>query len=114
LLERIAQMIVSEWCTHWKNASELRPVTLGHETDGRFIQTASYDSVLLVLSMEARLGECCETVQMAFPHPTVEPLISTLRQTSEPGGEETASPRPTSPRWNPQLDELTVPISAGW
>jgi flagellar motor switch protein FliM len=114
LLEQVVQVIVDEWCTHWRSASELRPGLLGYETNGRFIQTAPPDTVMVVLSMEARLGECSETLQMAFPHPTVEPLIRTLRQASDSASEERSAPRAAKPRWNPQLDELSVPISAGW
>ncbi|MCK6499975.1 MAG: flagellar motor switch protein FliM, partial [Nitrospira sp.] len=114
LLDQAVQVILSEWCSHWRPIQELRPVVLGHETNGRFLQTAPHDTVMLSLSMEARIGDCMEPMQIAFPYYTLEPLIRTLSQMIE----SKAGPPPGNgdgkARWNPQFDDIRVPVTAQW
>jgi flagellar motor switch protein FliM len=89
-------------------------VVLGHETNGRFLQTAPHDTVMLSLSMEARIGDCMEPMQIAFPYYTLEPLIRTLSHMIE----SKAGPPPGNgdgkARWNPQFDDIRVPVTAQW
>ncbi len=114
LLDQAVQVIIGEWCNHWAKVQELRPSVLGHESNGRFLQTASPDTVMLVLSMEARIGDCMEQLQMALPSYSLEPLIRQLSQTIEASARETLRPVLASPRWNPKLDEMRLRISAEW
>src|ERR1700722_9017655 len=39
LLEQTVQLILDEWCGQWKSVKELKPVILGCESNGRFVQT---------------------------------------------------------------------------
>lgn len=114
LLEQVEQIILSEWCNHWRGLQELRPVTLGHETSGRFLQTSAHDAVMLVLSVEARLGDCLETIQMGFPYYTLEPLIRSLAQSVESMAADAPSTKGAGIRWNPQFDDVRVPVAASW
>lgn len=114
LLEHIVQMFVGEWCRHWIKFQELRPVIIGHENSGQFLQTAHSDTMMLVMSVEARLGECLEQIQLAFPYPTVEPLLRHLGELVEA---ELAARRATpdlKPRWNPELEGARIPVTAEW
>ncbi|HVY72324.1 MAG TPA: FliM/FliN family flagellar motor switch protein [Verrucomicrobiae bacterium] len=114
LLDRAVQLILNEWCAQWKGVQELRPALLGHETNGRFLQTSPHDAVMLVLSMEARLGDCIEQMQIAFPFYTLEPLLRSLGAdivTSEPPPAVTP---PAAIQWNPELDDLPLQITAEW
>lgn len=111
LLDQAVQIILTEWCNQWANLLELRPVTVGHESSGRFLQTASHDTVMLVLAMEARLGECQDALQMAFPCYTLEPLMRKLNTNLE-NTHSSSSPRAASVKWNNRLDDVRIPISA--
>lgn len=113
LLEQVEQIILAEWCNHWRSLMELRPVGLGHENSGRFLQTAAHDAVMLVLTMEARLGDCMEVIQFGIPYFTLEPMIRTLTQSPENGG-GSGSGTPRAPAWNPQFDDVLVPLGASW
>ena len=73
LLDQAVQLILSEWCHHWASVQELRPVLLGHENNGQFLQTAPHDTIMLVLTMEAKVGDCLEQMQIALPCFTLEP-----------------------------------------
>lgn len=114
LLDRAVQVILNEWCSQWRAMRELRPVLLGHETNGRFLQTSSPDAMMLALGMEARLGDCVEQIQIGFPLFTLEPL---LRQMAEGMREhDTATPATpaATPKWNPELDDIPITVTAEW
>jgi flagellar motor switch protein FliM len=114
LLEQAVQVILSEWCLHWSNVQELRPVVLGHESNGRFLQTAAHDTVMLALTMEARVGDCVESLQLAFPGYTLEPLIRQLGQAVETGAREGGASSRTPAKWNARFDDVRVPVTAEW
>ena len=113
LLDQIAQFICEEWCAHWTRWQELKPALLGHESDPRYLQTSPPDSTTFVVTMNARLGECIGQLQLAFPFPTLEPLIQKLRAELKPVSDtapETATPKETT--WNPVLDDVKISIAA--
>lgn len=114
LLDQAVQVIIGEWCNHWAKVEELRPILLGHETNGRFLQTAPLDTVMLVLSAEARIGDCMEQMQMAMPSYSLEPLIRRLGQVVETSAREGAAPSTTPPRWNAKLDDVRIRLTAEW
>ena len=60
LLDQAVQLVLVEWCNNWASVEELTPTLLGHETNGQFMHTASHDAMMLVLAMEARVGDCTE------------------------------------------------------
>jgi flagellar motor switch protein FliM len=112
LMAQAVQLILGEWCNHWANIETLHPQLIGTETSGAFLQTASPDTVLLVLSMEAKLGDCLEQMQLAVPCHTLEPLI---RKFAQVNGESPPSPPATVPlKWNKSFDDVKVPITAIW
>ena len=114
LLDQAVQMILSEWCNHWTSLMNLRPTLLGHETNGRFLQTSPHDTLMFILAMEARVGDCVETMQIAIPYYTLEPLVlklNTLLDTSD----KTTSTQATAPvRWNALLDDVAIPVTVDW
>jgi flagellar motor switch protein FliM len=114
LLEQAVQVILGEWCNHWQGVQDLRPVILGQESSGRFLETSPHDTVMLVLCMEARIGDCMEAMQIGFPYYTLEPLIRALNQTAD-GGADASPPTPAAkPKWNSQFDQVRLPVSAVW
>jgi flagellar motor switch protein FliM len=114
LLEQAVQVILSEWCLHWSSLQELRPVVLGHESNGRFLQATAHDTVMLAMAMEARVGDCMEQLQIGFPYYTLEPLMRQLGQAIEASAQQAAGPAPTTSRWNPAFDDVRVPVTAEW
>ncbi len=112
LTDQLATLVLSEWCNHWPEMKELRPVLLGHENNSRFLQTAPPDTSMLILTMDAGIGDQLEPVQLAFPYATVEPL---LRQLSPAMPEADPAPaRPAKLAWNPEFDDVKVTASAQW
>jgi flagellar motor switch protein FliM len=113
LLDQVAQIILNEWCQLWPKIETARPVLLGHENNGRFLTSSPHDSVMLILSMEVRLGDCVEQMQLALPFLTIEPLV----RHSGPATESETGPAANQrgqPQWNPGFDELPVQLQTQW
>jgi flagellar motor switch protein FliM len=114
LLDQAVHIVLTEWCNQWAGLQELRPTVLGHESSGRFLQTASHDTIMVDLALEARVGDCQECLQMGFPCYTLESLVQKFSVKFEANVKEQAAATPTGLKWNPKLDHMQVPISAHW
>ena len=113
LLDEVIMLILNDWCNQWQKLQELRPTVLGHETTPRFLHTSAHDTVMLVLSMEATLGDCIEQVQMAFPYFTIEPLVRQLAYLTAP--EKESGPKASGkPRWSADFNDIPVGVNAEW
>jgi flagellar motor switch protein FliM len=113
LLTRVLEIVLSEWCGCWNDLLDLRPMILGHESTGRFLQTSSPASMLLMFGIETRLGEFVEQIQFAFPYQTLEPLMHRLHsgmETKEKPAVGKSSAPPAG--WNPVLNEVSISVAA--
>ncbi len=113
LLDQAIEVILNEWCNHWANVQELRLTLLGHESNGRFLQTAPHDTVMLALTLEARLGDCMEPIQIGFPYYTLEPLVRLLGEELDAESRPSGAAAPAL-KWNRDLEDMMVPITADW
>jgi flagellar motor switch protein FliM len=112
LIDQVAVLLVSEWCNHWPEMRELRPSLLGRENNSRFLQTATADTAMLVLTLEAGFGDRRDPIQFVFPYATVEPLVRLLCPAMpEQDGAAIRSPKY---KWNSELDDIQVPVVAEW
>lgn len=115
LVDQVISLMITEWCTHWAPYRDLRPSMFGHETNGRFLQTADADAIMLVLAVEAQMGDCVETLQIAFPYSTIEPLVRQLSTRLKQGTEDLPeSSSKGRDQWNPQLDDTRMEVTAEW
>jgi flagellar motor switch protein FliM len=115
LVDQVISLMITEWCTHWAPYRDLRPSMFGHETNGRFLQTADSDAIMLVLAVEAQMGDCLETIQIAFPYTTLEPLVRQLSTRLKQGVEDLpdTSSKQTN-RWNSKLNDTRMEVTAEW
>lgn len=114
LLDQAVQIVLNEWCRHWQSFQDLHLALLGHESNGRFLQTAPHDTVMICVSMEVRIGDCTEEMQMAFPHYTLEPMVKHLTATSATEKQNDQAPVPPPARWNSELNAVPISVSAQW
>jgi flagellar motor switch protein FliM len=115
LLNQAVGIVLSEWCSQWAKIKDIRPHVLGHENNGRFLQSSPHDTVMLAVAIEVRLGDCMEQMQFAFPCRTLEPLVSALNAISERGDDAPAgADAPRKRNWNPTLSHVRVPVVAEW
>ena len=112
LFDQVDTLLLTEWCNHWPEMRDLRPALLGHESNSHFLQTAAPDTAMLILSMNGGIGEQSEPIQLVFPYVTVEPLLRLLSPSLP--GTETVAPPVAKLKWNPEFDDMQVPIIAEW
>ncbi|HEY9153891.1 MAG TPA: flagellar motor switch protein FliM [Opitutaceae bacterium] len=112
LLEDIIMIILEEWCHQWKHEKELHPQLIGHENNGRFLQTSSKDAIILGLTIEANFGDCAEQIQIGVPYYTIEPMVKTMQarrqKDSTPGAVNLKA------EWKPVYERITIPARAEW
>jgi flagellar motor switch protein FliM len=117
LLEQTAQLFLEEWCGHWGGVKELKPVILGYESNGAFIQAITPEAIMLVVSMEAGFAECKGKIQIGVPYGAMEPLIHRACQGTEtqPAAAQPAPPPSAKPwKWNSCFNDVCVPVTAEW
>jgi flagellar motor switch protein FliM len=112
LLEDILQIIFEEWCGQWKNEQELRPVIIGHENNGRFLQTSPKDAIILVLALEVSFGDCSEKIQIGVPYYTIEPLVRKMQARRQKDNAVSSTEKRAT--WFGAYDHITVPVRAEW
>ncbi len=113
LLDEVVALILKDWCVQWEPDQQLHPVSLGHETTPRFLHTSAHDTVMLILGIEATLGDCVEEIQIAFPYYTIEPLVRNLA--SHGASEKEVGARGSGqPLWNDEFFNVPVPVTAEW
>ncbi len=112
LVDQVASLVISEWCNHWPEMRGLQPSLLGHENNSRYLQTATPDTAMLILTMSGGIGEQSEPIQIVFPYATVEPLVRLLSPSLPTS--ETAPTRAAKPKWNAEFNDVKVPVIAEW
>lgn len=113
LLEDVILIVLEEWCGQWKLEEDLRPSILGHENNGRFLQTSPKDAVVLALTLEASFGDCSEQIQIGVPYYTIEPLVKKMQARRQ---KDTAvvTVAEKSATWQEAYDHIALPVRAEW
>lgn len=112
LIEDIVLIVLEEWCNQWKNEQELRPSIVGHDNNGRFLQTSPRNAIVLVLTLEASLGDCSEQMQIGVPYYTIEPLVKKMQ--ARRAKETEISHIEKKVAWIASYDAISVPVTAAW
>jgi flagellar motor switch protein FliM len=111
-IEDVVQIFLEEWCGQWKAAQELHPVIIGHESSGRFLQTSAKDAIMLVLTLEAKFGDCTERIQLGVPYYTIEPMVKKIH--ARRNKEATIAPVEKKAAWQGSYNRITIPVRAEW
>jgi flagellar motor switch protein FliM len=112
LLEDIINIILEEWCAQWKNEQELHPIILGHENNGRFLQTSPKDAIVLALTLEASFGDCSEQIQIGLPYYTIEPIVRKMQSRRQKDNATTSIEKRS--QWLEAYDHIKMPVLAEW
>jgi flagellar motor switch protein FliM len=112
LIEDVIIILLEEWCAQWKTEQELRPLIIGHENNGRFLQTSPKDAIVLALALEVNFGDCSEQIQIGVPYYTIEPVVKKMQARRQ---KDTAVAQTVKrAEWQPAYDRITVPVRAEW
>lgn len=114
VLDHAVALMLSEWAPGIFRLAQNSTQINAHETNPRFLQTAAEDTSMLVLSMEAQMGEIIETIRITCPFSMFESVLRELTPVAEVSKLQ-STPAPQAPlQWNSRLDEIKVPLSATW
>lgn len=112
LIEDVILILLEEWCGQWKTEQELRPLIIGHENNGRFLQTSPKDAIVLALALEVNFGDCSEQIQIGVPYYTIEPVVKKMQARRQ---KDTAVAQTVKrAEWQSSYDRITVPVRAEW
>jgi flagellar motor switch protein FliM len=112
LIEDVILIILEEWCGQWKGEQELRPLIIGQENNGRFLQTSPKDAIMLALTLEATFGDCSEQIQIGVPYYTIEPVVKKMQSRRQK--DSAATPEAKAPAWSAAYGRIAVPVRAEW
>jgi flagellar motor switch protein FliM len=112
LIEDVIVILLEEWCAQWKTEEELRPQIIGHENNGRFLQTSARDAIMLAMTLECNFGDCSEQIQIGVPYYTIEPVVKRMQARRQKDSEVT--PVIKRAEWHPAYDRIAVPVRAEW
>lgn len=115
LFDQWTQIFLEEWQVHFPEPPNPKPHLLGHESAPRFLQSAPPDTMMIEVVFEAAFADGKVPVQLAFPYPTLEPLLRQIAPPEEPGPKSraAAASAPAVP-WNNVLDDMKLAVSAHW
>ncbi|HVU15734.1 MAG TPA: flagellar motor switch protein FliM [Candidatus Didemnitutus sp.] len=112
LLEDVIVIVLEEWCGQWKNEQDLHAVLIGHENNGRFLQTSPKDAIILALTLEVSFGDCSEQMQIGVPYYTIEPLVKKMQARRHRDAAVSAPEKKAT--WQKSYDHITMPVRAEW
>ena len=112
MVDDIAQIIVDEWCHQWDGYMELNAQVIGQETTGRFLQTSSSDSPVIVLTIEANLGEIKESIRIGIPYYTVTPILTRIQEVTQKANKATG--KEGGVPWKKTYDNISVQVNSEW
>jgi flagellar motor switch protein FliM len=112
LIEDVIIIFLEEWCSQWKTEAELRPLIIGHENNGRFLQTSPKDAIVLALALECNFGDCSEQIQIGVPYYTIEPVVKKMQARRQKDTNVTHVAKRAE--WQSSYDRITVPVRAEW
>ncbi len=113
LLEEIVDIITAEWCRLWRDDRQLSARQIGTENNPRFLQACSNDTAMLVLTIEAMVGDSVEQIQIGVLYPMIEPIVKNLH--SKRSRDFVTQPEDTKPRhWRNSYNQINVPVIADW
>lgn len=112
LLEDILRIILEEWCVQWHRDGDLHPEIIGHENNGRFLQTSPKDAIVLALTIEFDFGDCAEPMQIGVPYYMIEPMVKAIQARRN---RDSTPSRPNAPaQWKDVYEHISLPIRAEW
>jgi len=112
LLEDVIMIVLEEWCGQWKAEQDLHPQIIGHENNGRFLQTSPKDAIMLALALEVNFCDCSEQMQIGVPYYTIEPLIKKMQARWHK--DTSISSTTKQANWQKAYDHIKMPVRAQW
>ncbi|NPV71245.1 MAG: flagellar motor switch protein FliM [Firmicutes bacterium] len=78
VIDGIIRGFVGALMESWKNIIEIEPSLEGIETNPLFVQVIAPNEVVVVVSMETRIGDCAGAMNLCLPYLCIEPVLPRL------------------------------------
>jgi flagellar motor switch protein FliM len=112
LLEDILRIILEEWCSQWHHETDLHPEIIGHENNGRFLQSSPRDAIMLALTIEVDFGDCAEPMEIGVPYYMIEPMVKVIQARRQRDAVPAQTRAPAA--WKPVYEHIALPAHAEW
>ena len=112
LLEDILRIILEEWCAQWHHETDLHPEIIGHENNGRFLQSSPKDAIMLALTIEVDFGDCAESMEIGVPYYMIEPMVKVIQARRHRDATPAQTRAPAA--WKAVYEHISLPAHAEW
>ena len=110
LFEEFLQLFLRQWCEQWAEFAPLEAEIIGYENHGRYLQTSPRDAHMLVLTIDATLGDCRDAIQLAVPFYALDGILQKMIAKAAVGEPKTSAKR----NWWKSCDDIEVEVRAEW
>jgi flagellar motor switch protein FliM len=111
LLERLLARMPGFLADAWKSVEALEPNFVSLETNPQFLQIATPNETVLVVTLSARIGEVTGLMNICVPHVTVEPIIPKLTtQYLFDTAKNRNRDGDSGPKLHQHLEQMQVPV----
>lgn len=112
LMDEVVDMMLTEWCRQWTAVKTLSANVIGHENSSRFLQVAPSDAMMIVLVMEATMGDCTQNIQLGVPYGMMEPIIKEIQAQQKKISTMGAIEKKV--QWQNTYSGVKIPLFAQW
>lgn len=113
LINDVIHVALNEWCVIWQEwMGGLKIDPIGVESSTRFIGSGDKSFSLLSVELEGALGDCAETIRLAFPCSMLQPIVKKLRE-----HKCSIAPREMVDKkivWRDTYEAIQLPLVAEW
>lgn len=78
VMEKLAQRMIEYMREPWSSIVDMEPVVERVETNPQFTQLVSPSEVMMIVSLETRIGDLMGVINICIPYLVLEPIISKL------------------------------------
>lgn len=112
LLGRVLGNMSDFFAESWNNVATIRPRFLSMESNPQFLQLATPNETVLVVTLSAKVGSVSGLINVCIPHVTIEPIIPKLStQYFMDGSKVKANHDETASKLTGQVENVLVEAS---
>lgn len=111
LLADAIQVVITEWTALWDDqTTEFTPLSIGTETNGRFLKTSPADAPFLCAAIECKIGELDGKMHLGVPFSMIETVVKQMQLARQ----RSSTLTPKQIKWRAPFAGISVPVTAEW
>jgi flagellar motor switch protein FliM len=110
MVDEAVETILAQWMKQWPDhENNFEYAVIGHETSGKYLQSAEPDDIYVAIELDVTIGECEGTIRILAPHSMLEPAIKVINE-----GRAKAMATGGNVEWRRPFNGINVPVVAEW